>query len=151
MIISKRKSTSAFIAFSLEPSCHDMRWIRLTIRLRQNESEHHLRQTLRKPYETQEKCTFQMNYFQPNTKWVRGTLERCSHGFKHQTNTGSSLKTYMLYSKENIHTFNWGWQSANDPNWSKAQSLNWLVVSTCPSEKYESHLESLFPIYGKIQ
>ena len=78
MIISQCKSTSAFIAFSLEPSCHDMRWIRLTIRLRQNESEHHLRQTLRKPYETQEKCTFQMNYFQPNTKWVRGTLERCS-------------------------------------------------------------------------
>ena len=80
MIISQCKSTSAFIAFSLEPSCHDMRWIRLTIRLRQNESEHHLRQTLRKPYETQEKCTFQMNYFQPNTKWVRGTLERCSIG-----------------------------------------------------------------------
>jgi hypothetical protein len=27
----------------------------------------------------------------------------------------------------------------------------WLVVSTYPSEKYESQLGSLFPIYGKIK
>jgi hypothetical protein len=32
-------------------------------------------------------------------------------------------------------------------NWEKSQS--WLVVSTHPSEKYESQLGLLFPIYGK--
>ena len=71
MLNSHCKSTPAFITFSVEPSCHDIRWIRLTIRLRQNKSRHHLRQTLRNSYKTQEKITCQMNYFQPNTKWIR--------------------------------------------------------------------------------